>query len=130
MLNDNDLGSYYTYVKVYHLETMLHVAAGRCDMELVKMLLIYGADCTLKRVKTQVRGAFFGEMGSDRYHDEWSGQRRNAAIREFCGREWESGPFQARVIGRLSDFGKGRRCGCSCETRDISIAAIGKRLVS
>ena len=37
---------------MYRLETLLHIAVEQCDIEMVKILLIYGADTSLRRVDT------------------------------------------------------------------------------
>ena len=59
----------------------MHVTVDRCDIEMVKILLIYGADASLVRVKTRTRGKFLqgGYRGSDM--DE---KQRNRAMRAFC----------------------------------------------
>ena len=67
-------------VDVYHLETMMHVAVDRCDMDMVKLLLIYGADARLVRVKTTKGGDFLqGRRGSD-----MNEAQRCSAMRKFC----------------------------------------------
>ena len=37
---------------MYRLQTLLHIAVAHCNIEMVKILLIYGADTSLKRMDT------------------------------------------------------------------------------
>jgi len=94
----DDYDDYEEYADVYHFETMIHVAVERCDIEMIKLLLVYGADPNMVRVKsTTVWGQanFLMRLsGSDDYYVSPPERRRRIsgmdeaqrcqAMREFC----------------------------------------------
>ena len=71
---------------------MLHVAVHRCNIEMIKILMIYGADLKLRRVKTTERPPFYQSRRKER--DQGNEEDRDVAMRTFCDREWKSGPLQ------------------------------------
>lgn len=82
-------------VYVYHYETMLHVAVRECDIEMIKILMVYGADTTLKRVRSRERASFHQGYGyGGRGSRELSAKERKKVIQEFCEQATGQGDYE------------------------------------
>ena len=55
---------------MYRFETLLHIAVEQCDIEMVKILLIYGADTSLKRINARKLPLFLQYRYVDTYRYE------------------------------------------------------------
>lgn len=68
-------------VNVYNFKTTIHIAVEKCDIEMLKLLLIYGGDTSLYYIVTQG-----GYGGGGRWGRRWQksgGKTRDVLMREF-----------------------------------------------
>ena len=82
------------FEQVYRFETLLHIAVEQCDIEMVKILLIYGADTSLRRINSRELPPFleYGYCDWDEEHDP-SPEDRNSIhslLQAFVDQDFES----------------------------------------
>ena len=69
-------------VNVYNYKTIIHIAVEKCDIEMIKLLLIYGADTSLCHIVTESR-AVSGRMFRRKGGDKEKVKERDELMREF-----------------------------------------------